>query len=151
MPEPDPVRCRSAVLDQLRYLIDEIAALRQVSLRLHEPQITNTDRGPSVKQCYGAIVTRDRNQILPALKNISGRKDTPKALSVDWNSVPMKDILAQVESARRSVIQAAENLSMEAWSQQITEGMDVCQFLLTASQHDTDTLRTVAERLYRTW
>lgn len=150
MPEPDPARCRSAVLDQLRYLIDEIAALRQISPRLHESQITNTDRGPSVKQCYGAIIMRDRNRILPALINISGRKFNPKALSVDWNSMPMKDILAQVESARRSVIDVAENLSIEAWSQQITEGKDVFQFLLTASQQDTDTLRTVAERLYRT-
>jgi len=151
MPEPDPARSRSAVLDQLRYLIDEIAALRQISPRLHESQITNTDRGPSVKQCYGAIITRDRSKILPALKNISGRKIPSEALSVDWNSVPIMDILVQVESARRSVIEAAENLSSEAWSQQIMEGEDVFQFLLTASQQDTDTLRTVAERLYRTW
>lgn len=151
MPEPDPARCRSAVLDQLRYLIDEIAALRQISPRLHESQITNTDRGPSVKQCYGAIIMRDRNKILPALKNISGRKIPSEALPVDWNSIPMKDILVQVESARRSVIEVAENLSKEAWSQQISEGEDVFQFLLTASQQDTDALRTVAERLYRTW
>ncbi len=151
MTEPDPARRRGAVLDQLRYLIDEIAALRQISPRLHESQITNTDRGPSVKQCYGAIITRDRNKILPALKNMSGRKIAPKALSVDWNSIPMKDILVQVESARRSVIAAAENLSMEAWSQQITDGVDVYKFLLTSLQHDTDTLRTVAERLYRSW
>ncbi len=151
MHEQDPVRCRSAVLDQLRYLIDEIAALRQISPRLHESQITNTDRGPSVKQCYGAIIMRDQNKILPALKTLSGRKVTPEALSMDWNSVPIKDILVQVESVRRSVIEAAEDLSVEAWSQQVTEGMDVGQFLLTASQHDTDTLRTVAERLYRSW
>ena len=150
MREPDPARCRNAVLDQLRYLIDEIAALRQISPRLHESQLTNTDRGPSVKQCYGEIIMRDRNKILPALKNISTRRITPEDLSVDWNSMPMKDILVQVESARRSVIEVAENLSSEAWSQQVTEGVDVFQFLLTASQHDTDTLRTVAERLYRT-
>ncbi len=151
MPEPDPARYRGEVLDQLRYLIDEIAALREISPRMHESQITNTDRGLSVKQCYGAIIMRDRNRILPALKNISGRKIAQKAVSEDWNSIPMKDILVQVESARRSVIEAAEDLSMEAWSQQITDGMDVGQFLLTASQHDTDTLRTVAERLYRSW
>ena len=151
MPEPDPARSRSAVLDQLRYLIDEITALRKISPRLNESQITNTDRGLSVKQCYGAIIMRDRNKILPALKNISGRKITPKASSVDWNTLPMNDILVQVESARRSVIEVAENLSSEAWSRQITEGEDVFQFLLTASQQDTDTLRTVAERLYRTW
>ena len=151
MPEPDPARSRSAVLDQLRYLIDEIAALRQISARLNESQITNTERGLSVKQCYGAIIMRDRNKILPALKNISGLTITPKASSVDWNSIPMKDILVQVESARRSVIEVVENLSSEAWSQQITEGEDVFQFLITASQQDTDTLRTVAERLYRTW
>ena len=151
MPEPDPARSRSAVLDQLRYLIDEIAALRRISARLHESQITSTDRGPSVKQCYGAIIMRDRNKILPALKNISGREITPKAPSVDWNSMSIKDILVQVESARKSVIEVAENLSSDAWSQKVTEGVDVFQFLLTASQQDTDTLRTVAERLNRTW
>ena len=140
---------RGELLDQLNYLVDEIVSLRSIVSRLHEAQITNTERGPSVKQCYGAIIMRDRNEILPALEKLCMGKRSRAVKDVDWNRRPMENILTEVEAARQAVIAAAERLKPQDWTQEVAEGMDVYQLLLEASHTDADTLREVAQQLYR--
>ncbi|MCY3488177.1 MAG: hypothetical protein OXH34_07015 [Bacteroidetes bacterium] len=140
---------RGDLLDQLNYLLDEIASLRSITSRLHEAQITNTERGPSVKQCYGSIIMRDRNEILPALEKLYRGKRSRAAKEVDWNRRPMEEILTEVEAARQSVIAAAGRLKPQDWTQEVADGMDVYQLLLEASHADADTLREVAQKLYR--
>ncbi|MCY3595288.1 MAG: hypothetical protein OXH01_08660 [Bacteroidetes bacterium] len=142
-------RRRGELLDQLNYLLDEIASLRGITSRLHEAQITNTERGPSVKQCYGSIIMRDRNEILPALEKLYGGKRSRAAKEVDWNRRPMEEILTEVEAVRQSVIAAAGRLKPQDWTQEVADGMDVYQLLLRASHADADTLREVAQKLYR--
>ncbi|MYB91698.1 MAG: hypothetical protein F4019_07400 [Rhodothermaceae bacterium] len=140
---------RGELLDQLNYLLDEIVSLRSITSRLHEAQITNTERGPSVKQCYGSIIMRDRNEILPALEKLYREKRSRAAAEVDWNRRPMEEILTEVEAARQSVIAAAGRLKPQDWTQEVADGMDVYQLLLRASHADADTLREVAQKLYR--
>lgn len=142
-------RRRGELLDQLNYLLDEIASLRGITSRLHEAQITNTERGPSVKQCYGSIIMRDRNEILPALEKLHRGKRSRSVKDMDWNRRPIEEILTEVEAARRAVIAAAGRLKPQDWTQEVAEGMDLYQFLLEASHTDADTLREVAQKLYR--
>jgi len=149
MPELRSEQRRTDLLDQLRYLLDEIVALRQVTSRMHEAQITNTDQGPSVKQFYGSIIMRDRNEILPALNKLRGRKRSRIMRDKDWNLLPIEEILADVEKARRKVIEVASGIDPQDWVREIADGVDVYQFLLTVSHDDADTLRSVAQRLYR--
>ncbi len=140
---------RNDILNQLRYLIDEIAALRQMSSRMHEAQITNTERGPSVKQCYGEIIMHDCNMILPALNQLSGNTSSNVPQNKGWNRLPMEEILTEVERSRQAVINAAQNLNPDEWRQEVSSGVDVYQLLLSATQHDADLLREVAQKLYR--
>ena len=137
------------MLGQLRYLLDEVAALQQVTALMHEAQITNVERGASVKQCYGAIIMRDRNELLPALQNLLGRKKSGMAREKDWNGLSIEQILKEVEMARQSVIEAADALDAKDWDQEITDGVNVYRLLLHASHKDADALREVAQQLYR--
>ena len=148
MVESDPER-RSGVLDQLHYLLEEITALKPMLSRMHEEQIIDEQRGPSVKQCYGAIVMRDRNLILPTLNKHFGIRESEAFQSRDWNRLPIEEILAEVAGARKAVIKAAEKLVSDDWTREIANGMDVYHFLLTVSHKDADTLREIAQKLYR--
>jgi len=67
----------------------------------------------------------------------------------DWNLLPIEEILADVEKARRKVIEVASGIDPQDWVREIADGVDVYQFLLTVSHDDADTLRSVAQRLYR--
>ena len=140
---------RGELLDQLNYLLDEIASLRSITSRLHEAQITNTERGLSVKQYYGSIIMRDRNEILPVLEKLYGGKCSRAVKEVDWNRRPMEKILTEVEAARQAVIAAAKRLKPQDWTQEVAQGTDVYQLLLEVSHTDTDILRAVAQKLYR--
>jgi len=140
---------RTELIEQMRYLIDEISALRQILSCMHEPQITNTDRGLSVKQQYGSIIMRDKNELLPALKTLHGSSKTRKAKNREWNQIPISDILTEVKKARQLVIQVAVKLKPEDWTQVVTDGMNVYEFLLMATHKDADTLREIAQLLYR--
>ncbi len=149
MPDPKADRQRRELLSQLRYLLAEIASLRSITSRLYEAQITYTERGPSVKECYGAIIMRDRNEVLPALERLSRRKSRRAMKGKDWNRIPMGEILAEMEKARQAVIDAVTGLKIEDWAQEVADGIDVYQFLLRVSQDDADTLREIAQKLYR--
>ncbi|MCY4223657.1 MAG: hypothetical protein OXF06_02370 [Bacteroidetes bacterium] len=140
---------RTDLLEQMRYLIDEVTALREVMSRMHESQITNTERGPSVKQRYGAIIMRDSNELLPALKKLVGVKRTKKKRNRDWNQIPLEEILSELKSARQSVVETILSLDETHWNQEITSGINVYQLLLNASHKDADTLREIAQLLYR--
>lgn len=147
-PKADRQR-RGELLSQLRYLLEEIASLRSITSRLYEAQITYTERGPSVKQCYGTIIMRDRNEVLPALERLSRKRSRRAMKEKDWNRIPMEEILAEMEKARQAVIDAVTGLKIKDWAQEVADGMDVYQFLLRVSQDDADTLREIAQKLYR--
>ena len=149
MSDPKADQQRGELLSQLRYLLEEIASLRSITSRLYEAQITYTERGPSVKQCYGAIIMRDRNEVLPALERLSQRRSRRAMKEKDWNRIPMEEILAEMEKVRQAVIDAVTGLKIEDWAQEVADGMDVYQFLLRVSQDDADTLREIAQKLYR--
>ncbi|MCY4171482.1 MAG: hypothetical protein OXF08_07775 [Bacteroidetes bacterium] len=149
MPDSGSEFRRTELIDQMRYLIDEISALRQVISRMHEAQITNTDRGLSVKQYYGSIIMRDKNELLPALKKLQGTKKSRKARNKDWNRIPISEILTEVEKARQRVIQIALKLDLKDWMQEVSDGKNVYDLILTATHQDADALREIAQLLYR--
>ena len=137
---------RKAVLDQLSYLLEEIEAMNPVMGRLHEAELINSERGPSVKECYGAIVEWDRGKVLPA---VGGEKKTDLS-EVNWNGQSLQGILARVAAEREQVILLCSGLGDERWEQ--SEGPGSIRALLYATiQHDTNMLRKVAEQLHRGW
>lgn len=149
MTDSNPLR--DVLIDQLHFLIDEIEVLCEMATAtpLNEKQITNTDRGPSVKQCYGQIIMRDRNKLLPVLKKLNGHKKFKPTDSVDWNSISMQEIFSQIKKARQSVIKAAEKLDEKQWNQEVKDGKNVYRLLVRAVIDDVDILRDVAQQLYR--
>ncbi len=142
---------RGDLLDQLTYLLEEITSLRKIASRLYEAQITNTERGPSVKQCYGTIIMRDRNEILPVLEKLLNEKRSRAVKEKDWNCISIDEILAELETSRRAVISAVGRLKPQDWAHEVEGGMDVYHLLFKASHSDADILREVAQKLYRSY
>lgn len=92
---------------------------------------------------------RDSNELLPALKKLVGVKRTKKKRNRDWNQIPLEEILSELKSARQSVVETILALDETHWNQEITSGINVYQLLLNASHKDADTLREIAQLLYR--
>ena len=151
MDEASSPHLRAALLDQLTYLLFEVAAMEPVIARLYESELVHTTHGLSVKQCYGAIVVWDSSRVIPVLRTMKGLKvQEPAGDPPDWNELPLRDILDRIRETRRTLVELAHTLEDVQWSFTCTDDSDdVYGLLYKTVQHDTDRLQTVAKRLYR--
>ena len=146
MDSTSEVQLRAALLDQLGYLLLEIAAMKPLLPRLTEPEVNHTGEGPSVKQCYGAIVDWDCTRVMPALRAFSGQNGVAEVMpSTDWNSLSLRDILDRVSNSRRATLALASALGQGPGSKM----KEVYTLLHQTVQHDTAQLQTIAKRLNR--
>ena len=151
----DDPQLRAALLDQLRYLLYEVTAMEPMVDRLHEGELGRRTRGPSVKECYGALIAWDQKHVLPELERLTGmpvsNTDNAKA---DWNLLPLRRILSDVNKVRRTVVRLVALLSAAKWTMRVDldDGTcDVYGLIHRTIQHDAAMLRTVAEHLNEGW
>lgn len=149
MPEQRPrvnAARQAALLDQLRYLIEEVEASKKGLARVPEAVIRQQfDDQPSVAELYASIAALDREVLLPL---VTGRRATGAAQT---GAGALDDILCDVQEARRALVSALEDVPLEAWSGMVTlEGdhMTVYELLQTGLQRNVDALRAVARRLH---
>ena len=140
MTELDPGQQREELLDQLSYLLDEIHATRPFLDRLEAAPPVFSNREPSVKACYGALVEWDIERVLPALR---GHAETVRTKPQPWDDHSVKDIIERVELTRREVLTAARGLDPAVW------GDELHDILYATVQHDVDMLRSVAVQMHR--
>ncbi|WP_258096459.1 DinB family protein [Salinibacter sp. 10B] len=157
----EPESLRKALLDQLRYLVEEIEALRTVVDGLPD-QIKNGRPTPdalSMKELYGSIAILDSEVRRPRV-TIIAENDTPAFESVDpsekvreaeWNEHSMDDILDRVTAARKELVDHLDALPSDAWHRSATlDGDEVTLFDLVhrITQTDAERLRDLGYRLH---
>ena len=150
-----PSQLRTALLDQLRYLQDEVAAMEPLIGRLQDAEARAGGRGRSVKECYGALVAWDRHRVIPELRRLIGAGVSGLVgKGTDWNAVPLMKIMDEVNAARGTAVELAVALDAAKWTEKVSlDGLecDVYGLLHRTIQHDVDMLRTIAEQLHRSW
>lgn len=156
-----PEALRTALLDQLAYLIDEIEALQNVVGAL--PDTIKNDRPApdtlTMKEIYGALATLDAEIRRPRiLQMMEGGNPTFESVDVDeeirdggWNDQEMDDILEQVKDARQALVDALKVLSVDQWHQTATlddTSVTVFDLVHQMTQADADRLRDLGYRLH---
>lgn len=157
----EPETLRTALLDQLAYLIDEIEALQDVVGDLPDP-VKNDRPAPdtlTMKEIYGALATLDAEVRRPRiLQMIEEDNPTFESITIDdevrsgaWNDRPMDDILDQVKDARQALVDAVKALSVDQWHRTATiddASVTVFDLVHQMTQEDADRLRNLGYRLH---
>ena len=146
MDSASALRLRAELLDQMAYLLMEVAAMEPLLPRMVEEELSHADQGLSVKQGYGAIVEWDRQRVIPLLRSLNEQNGQGREASgTDWNALSLGDVLQRVAATRREVLTIADSLGKGPWRRQD----EVCKTLHETVQHDTTRLQTIAKQLNR--
>jgi hypothetical protein len=157
----DPEALRTALLEQLAYLVDEIEALQSVVGPLPE-QIKSGRPAPdtlTMKELYAAIATLDAEVRRPRVERIVETEEpTFEPVDVDatvrdagWNDAPIGDILDRVRDARAALVDRLEALSLEDWHRTATldeEDLTLFSLVHRMTQADAERLRDLGYTLH---
>lgn len=160
----DPDELRAALIDQLRYLIDEIRTLKGIVDIVPEPvrEGRPTPDALTMKEIYGVIARMDERVYRPRIERIIEEDEAPAfepvedralAQDEDWNDMPIEDILERVQAARAALVAALEDLPAAAWERTGRFGdaeWNVYEVVHHIIQEDTRRLRTLSYRLHET-
>jgi hypothetical protein len=160
--DDDPDRVRAVLADQLRYLIDEVEALKPLVGRV--PDVVQAGRPTpdvlSMKEIYGALAARDEQVRIPRLGQMTTAdappvfdpiEDAALVADADWNEQPLPRILDRVQSARAALIDQLEALAPVDWSCTAQFGDDmqsVYEMAHRIAREDADRLRDLGYRLH---
>ena len=151
MPDPEgaPERHRKAILDQLRYLIEEAEMLRRVVGRVPVPlQQARALDGLSLRETIALLAALDAGVRLPMLQALAqhrapdGSAPDAAALVAGANEQSTDALIAALIAARHRLVEAAEALPDAAWSR------GALGLLHGVTQEDADHLRTLAQQLF---
>ena len=135
-----------ALVEQLAYLLLEVASTQPVLARLTEDPVASADAGLTIKQCYGAIVERDTGHVVPQLRALKGDNGSVSQLpKTDWEVLCIGDVLRRVADARRELLSVAEEVSVDT----VQELEQICKILHEAVLHDTTQLQAIAKQVRR--
>lgn len=159
--EEDPEALRTALIDQMGHLVDEIEALETVVGGMPD-EILEGRPAPDVltmKELYGALATLDAEVRRPRIDRIVNT-DTPTLSPVDvdetvrnagWNERKFETILDRVKTARRRLVDRLEALPVDVWRRTATldgETRTLFEFVHRIIQEDVDRLRALGYRLH---
>lgn len=140
---------RDAILDQLRYLLDEVEMLRQVTARVPTPllEARALEGSFSLKETLALLAALDAQVRLPRLEAAAGRvpNDTAideQALVGDAHTLSIDALVDACVAARQRLVATAERLPPEAWERGVTA------LLYAVTQEDADRLRTLTQQLF---
>ena len=141
---------RTALLDQLALMIDEVEALRPVVGQVPEAlqQMPTTDTGLSLRQTYAQIAAYDEHVVLPQVRQAAAGEPLDPASDDELgeegavvNDQPIDALLDRVQAARQSVVDALGALPAERWTRPVTA------LAHRITQRDADLLRAVGYHL----
>lgn len=161
--DENPTQARAVLLTQLRYLIDEVEALKplvdRVPVSVQEGRPTPDDL--SMKEIYGVIALRDEQVHQPRLQRVVAADDEAPAFEPvddealvdeeDWDTWALPDILDRVQAARQALVEQLDAVPVDAWHR--TGRFDGETQSLFAAVHritreDADRLRNLGYRLH---
>lgn len=127
VPAEEREKLRTALLDQIEYLIDEVEALRTVAGAVPEAVQSGrpTDADLSMKELYAMIAVLDRTQRTEWVQQIQDASEhsvklkptdvETKVREGDWNERDLDDVLDAVQDARRDLHNLLSGLDAEVW------------------------------------
>lgn len=152
---------RTALLDQIEYLIAEVEALRTVAGTVPEPVQSGrpTAGDLSMKELYGLIATLDRN-VRPTWIERIQEEETPDLAppaaestvrDADWNDRAMGAVLDAVQEARRDLHARLDALPEAAWTRTAVldgETRTLFELVHRMAREDFERLRDLGYRLH---
>jgi len=157
----DRADLRDALVDQMRYLRDEVEALRTVVSTV--PEDVQSGRplpdDLTMKEIYGVIATLDR-EVRPDRIRAAADGDAPSVASVDedalidgegWNDRPMDTVLDALQDARNDLLRILDDVDLDAWTQTATldgETMTLFELVHRMAKADVERMRTLGHRLH---
>jgi len=157
----DESELREALIEQLAYLLQEIAALEQVIDLIPEPLqgVRPVPEEPSVRETYGILVAADEQVFLPAVQALEAGvaealplpDDRALQTVEDWNAYPLPKILERLQRSRQELVSRLQKTPSELWECKVPCGeasWDLYQYVYFIIQHDTELLRALAYRLH---
>ncbi len=150
---------RQALLSQLDYLRDEVAALRQVVVRV--PEALQRGRAfedaLSFQETLALLAGLDTHVRLPRLMRMQSETaphfDAAESASLirEAHTASTSELLDALDTARRQLVDYATNLSPAQWDRtaHFPEGArDVYAYLYAITQEDAEVLRTLTYHLF---
>lgn len=160
----DPAQVRTALIDQLQYLIEEIEALKGIVDLVPEPIREGRPQpgAPSIKEIYG-IIAHLNEAVFPERldRMVDTSAETPAFDPIDndalaeaeaWNDEPLRDLLDRIQVAREELVETFDALEPDDWTsagQFDGEERDVYEFAYDIIQDDTQRLQAVSQRLHQ--
>ncbi|MEP0545695.1 MAG: DinB family protein [Rhodothermales bacterium] len=150
-----PADRRTALLDQLGYLVAEVEVLAPLLARLPADYLAASLPGErSVLATLAHLAALDREVYTDRLRRIVS-EDEPAFDAADPDGVVRGDLaaaLADVRIAREALLDAFERVPAAEWSRAATfpdgERRDVAGFALAIAHHDAAELRRLAYRMH---
>lgn len=150
---------RAALIDQLGWLIDEAAALAPLLGALPAwavDQAPMPDQ-PTAKEVFAGLAALDREVYPDWLHQLEAGDGVELAIpsplpgTEGANDRDLDALLADVQSARTSLVARIEALSVEDWERRAAlngQETDLYGLALAIVQHDADRLKDLAYRLH---
>lgn len=156
--DPRSAALRTALIDQLGYLVEEIEAVKAVIGLVSEDLLTARPPGEarSIKELYGQLAEHDAQDYLPRLHTLASQTQQesvpPGEPFPDWNALPIEVLLEDVQAMRRRLVSVVQGLAPPAWHR-ATRGeaaSDVYTLAHRIIQHDAAVLQQISMRLHET-
>lgn len=153
---------RTALLDQLAYLVDEMEALEAVIHRVPDPlqeARPPTGEGRSIKELFGMLAEGDEKVFLPWVRQVEAGGDpavaapdeAPPAAESVWQRRSIDEIIEHVRRVRNRLVDALRALPPDRWRRTGRvdgERIDVYTLARRIAHRDAALLRIVGYRLH---
>lgn len=165
-PDSNRAEWRTALLDQLEYLVHEVEALKTLIDQVPDEVQGGrpTPDALTIKEIYGVMAVLDEEVHQPRLHTMlqAASEEMPAFETVDeealiqghdFNEQPIHDILDRVQDARRHLVETLQAADADAWMRAAVvdgETYTVYEVAHHITQEDTRRLRIVGHRLHET-
>jgi len=158
----DRTELRKGLIDQLAYLVQEVAALKTVVDAVPEDVQAGRPTGEdlTMKEIYGLIATLDdevRGPVVEALADGEAPPSVPaepprqQVRSDDWNARNIESVLDAVQDARRRFVDALQTVPPDDWAQTVAvggEAITLFEWTHRIAEADLERLRDLGYRLH---
>lgn len=151
---------RRALVEQMRWLIDEAEALGPLLESIPQWAVdqTPTEDEHSIKETLQALAAFDREVYPGWLDTVASADEAPTfdppavaTYADDANGRPLADLLDDVKASRAPLADRVAALPADAWERPLTlegETTDLYGLVLAIVRRDADELKTLAYRLH---
>jgi hypothetical protein len=158
----DRAELRKGLIDQLAYLVQEVAALKTVVDAVPEDVQAGRPTGEdlTMKEIYGLIATLDGEVRGPVVEAIADGA-SPPSVPADpprqqvrrdaWNARDIQSVLDAVQDARRRFVEALNAVPPDDWTQTIVVGgepITLFEWTHRIAEADLERLRDLGYRLH---